>query len=181
MDYYDYLETYHWKKFRARIRKQRKVCEWCGARTRLEIHHRHYNSLWHEQDRDVNLLCRECHQDVTDGRLSVPPYTRMPGWSIVLVKAFKAIWRYIMKWVMNTQPSLYEYDFEVMNDALLFMRDNTPRSVKKADPEYWRWVDYLISRNLAIKEFLKNPTKPKPDLFLLESKDGREVKIERSR
>jgi hypothetical protein len=64
MPYEQYLRTVHWRAFRARILKDRdRTCEECGERYGLiDVHHLTYENLGCERDRDVVVLCRECHE-----------------------------------------------------------------------------------------------------------------------
>jgi hypothetical protein len=61
--YAKYLESPHWKAFRARVlcnRPQR--CEQCAVVGEpLELHHLTYERLGAELETDVQLLCRICH------------------------------------------------------------------------------------------------------------------------
>lgn len=69
-DYYTYLESDHWREFSSRVKKLRKTCGKCGMdhgtsvkrfRQGLNVHHKTYKNLGHEQDADVILLCYRCH------------------------------------------------------------------------------------------------------------------------
>jgi len=60
--YADYLLTPHWQRVRqAALRLAHSTCAACGHRHHLQIHHLHYNSLWHEHWWDVKVLCDWCH------------------------------------------------------------------------------------------------------------------------
>ena len=67
VNYYKYLESEKWKKKRdARLRIDRFTCQTCCATDRLEVHHKHYESLGREDvDDDLITLCRECHEAIT--------------------------------------------------------------------------------------------------------------------
>jgi 5-methylcytosine-specific restriction endonuclease McrA len=57
-----YLRSPHWHGVRAReFSRAGHRCERCGARERLDVHHRHYRRLWREKSRDLKVLCRSCH------------------------------------------------------------------------------------------------------------------------
>ena len=57
-----YYKTPHWQKVRAQKAAQAGYkCEKCGAKGRLETHHIHYRSLYHERLNDLQLLCNRCH------------------------------------------------------------------------------------------------------------------------
>lgn len=66
--YYDQLETKEWKDFRKLVFSSRgKVCEKCGAKTHLQVHHPKYvagRKAWEYPVSEVRVLCRHCHQQV---------------------------------------------------------------------------------------------------------------------
>jgi hypothetical protein len=37
------------------------ACEKCGAKTELQCHHRHYDSVGYEEPEDLMTLCHQCH------------------------------------------------------------------------------------------------------------------------
>ena len=61
--YSNYLQTEHWKRFRDSIIKQRKKCECCGAvEPIMNVHHISYSNVGKGRERDVALLCPDCHK-----------------------------------------------------------------------------------------------------------------------
>ena len=76
--YRDYLKSPQWAK---KVRKARKhygyKCTVCAAKERLEVHHRHYRTLFHESMADLDLLCHGCHgnEHEKDGK-GMDPLTR---------------------------------------------------------------------------------------------------------
>ncbi len=60
-EYQNYLRSEYWIRFSRSIRQVRKVCERCRFPYELNVHHRSYHHLWHEQANDVVLLCKACH------------------------------------------------------------------------------------------------------------------------
>ena len=71
--YHDYLITRHWKERSKKIKEKREKCEWCGNTECLEVHHLTYERLYCELDRDLVLLCHDCHtlyheEDLKDKR-----------------------------------------------------------------------------------------------------------------
>lgn len=65
--YENYLNTQHWKQFRDKIIKSRKKCECCGAIEQImNVHHISYSNIGKEKDRDVALLCINCHKYIHD-------------------------------------------------------------------------------------------------------------------
>lgn len=67
-DYRNYLHSNHWKAVRSqKLKEVNHTCEGCGVNyAQLEVHHTHYNSLGNESMRDLQALCRDCHQKVHD-------------------------------------------------------------------------------------------------------------------
>lgn len=65
--YKRYLETKQWiVKSLTWMAEAEGECENCGAlagRT-LQIHHKHYNTLFSESREDVMVLCPKCHFDL---------------------------------------------------------------------------------------------------------------------
>ena len=70
MDYREYLQSEHWKKFRTRVLIIRNRCEICNLGNSwsrffygqsLNVHHLTYETLGHEKDTDVAVLCVACH------------------------------------------------------------------------------------------------------------------------
>ena len=63
VDYKNYLVSKEWYAFRCKVMGDRGYkCEKCGTSNQLTVHHKHYKSLGHEQLKDVELLCWNCHQ-----------------------------------------------------------------------------------------------------------------------
>lgn len=64
--YYEQLETKEWKDYRKLVFASRgKVCEMCGAKTRLQVHHPKYvfgRKAWEYPINEVVVVCRECHK-----------------------------------------------------------------------------------------------------------------------
>lgn len=60
--YKDYLKSDDWAQIRIEIITKRKRCERCGSKNKLQIHHKHYKNIFHEEPEDLELLCNNCHQ-----------------------------------------------------------------------------------------------------------------------
>lgn len=61
--YNSYLQSDHWR--RLRYEKKKSVgfkCEGCGDEHFLQVHHKHYKTLWHESLEDLKVLCGACHK-----------------------------------------------------------------------------------------------------------------------
>lgn len=66
--YYEQLKTKEWKDFRKLVFASKgKVCEMCGAKTNLQVHHPKYvfgRKAWEYPISEVVVLCRNCHEKV---------------------------------------------------------------------------------------------------------------------
>jgi len=58
-----------WKKKRSEIIRQRKKCEKCGSKKKLEVHH--IQDLISENPEDLQVLCRKHHLKVTAERTKI--------------------------------------------------------------------------------------------------------------
>jgi hypothetical protein len=55
------------KKRRKAHKHYGHQCTVCGSRDRLEVHHRHYRTLYRESVLDLDLLCHDCHSKHHEG------------------------------------------------------------------------------------------------------------------
>lgn len=63
LPYEEYLKTDHWKQVRTKaVRRALYRCELCGAGGILHVHHKSYERLGCEDERDVIALCPSCHE-----------------------------------------------------------------------------------------------------------------------
>lgn len=61
--YQSFLQSDYWLETRARKLAQQGVCERCGTKHHLEIHHRSYHNGWHDNSlSNLQVLCHKCHQ-----------------------------------------------------------------------------------------------------------------------
>ena len=77
-DYQKYLQSSHWQKRRkCAIEDTGHMCEKCDMprwlaqiayQQDLNVHHLNYANLGHEEDCDLEVLCRRCHDIETFGR-----------------------------------------------------------------------------------------------------------------
>lgn len=59
-----YLRSKHWRSLRAaKLEDVGHRCQRCRRRQELEVHHLHYQTLWHERLTDLEVLCRRCHEN----------------------------------------------------------------------------------------------------------------------
>jgi ssDNA-binding Zn-finger/Zn-ribbon topoisomerase 1 len=61
--YSAYIQSNDWRKKRKYVLgKLGHECQRCGAKDKsLQVHHKHYKTLYHEKLDDVQVLCEECH------------------------------------------------------------------------------------------------------------------------
>lgn len=59
-----YLQTEHWKHFRAEALKHEQYkCQLCNSKDKeLNVHHRSYENIGRETFNDVIVLCKDCHE-----------------------------------------------------------------------------------------------------------------------
>lgn len=86
--YHEYLASPAWaKKRRKALKHYGHRCTVCGSRLKLEVHHRHYRTLYRESVADLDVLCHDCHQNTHEG---LKGYVRdsLTGDYIALVRSF---------------------------------------------------------------------------------------------
>jgi 5-methylcytosine-specific restriction endonuclease McrA len=60
--YQEYQRTPWWKKRREQfLKKHGNKCSVCGSRENIVVHHLTYIRLGNESDKDLQVLCRDCH------------------------------------------------------------------------------------------------------------------------
>lgn len=64
MSYRQYLQTDYWKaKRKGILTRDKRRCRDCGAKKRLQVHHKTYAALrGRESDCDLITVCAECHR-----------------------------------------------------------------------------------------------------------------------
>lgn len=82
--YQDYLKSPEWQAKRvAALRRAHGQCQVCNSNKNLDVHHRTYARLGHEDDADLTVLCRTCHEIYhAEGRMPVytpPPQVKKPS------------------------------------------------------------------------------------------------------
>jgi 5-methylcytosine-specific restriction endonuclease McrA len=64
-EYLDYIDSPEWREKADRAKKRAgyrcQVCNKPGSETTLDAHHRTYVRFGNEQDDDITVLCRACH------------------------------------------------------------------------------------------------------------------------
>lgn len=61
--YAEHLSSLYWRELKEKvIRRRGHKCESCGCTAcSLDLHHKHYQTFGRERQKDVSLLCRNCH------------------------------------------------------------------------------------------------------------------------
>jgi hypothetical protein len=63
MPYEEYLCSRWWRsRRREKLKKAGWRCNKCGSTKDLQVHHKNYLRLWRERDKDLEVLCRGCHE-----------------------------------------------------------------------------------------------------------------------
>jgi hypothetical protein len=72
-DYHEYINSPRWKKRADRIKKRVGCCSVCKSTNNLNVHHKTYERLGRERNKDLVVLCRDCHlieHDIPEDKLS---------------------------------------------------------------------------------------------------------------
>jgi len=57
-----YLQSDHWQKIKKEaLREAKGLCQLCNKDQFVNVHHRTYENLGHEDIKDVIVLCLDCH------------------------------------------------------------------------------------------------------------------------
>ena len=62
-DYYHnvYLKSSHWRNLKSQKLQQVRLCEYCGRKRFLVVHHVNYKRLYDVVLSDLMVLCERCH------------------------------------------------------------------------------------------------------------------------
>ncbi len=64
--YHQYLNSRTWRLLRREVLKRDdNQCQTCCSTEDLQVHHKHYNNLGHEDMKDLIVLCVPCHDGIT--------------------------------------------------------------------------------------------------------------------
>ena len=77
--YHEYIVSPAWFARREAIFKNRgRQCERCGSTEEIQVHHLNYKRVGRERDKDLEVLCRGCHENEHEGKNGVvmDPMTR---------------------------------------------------------------------------------------------------------
>lgn len=68
--YSSYIKSNDWRKKRKyALEYLGKQCQRCEVKDKnLEVHHKHYKTLYHEKIEDIEVLCSECHEKADETR-----------------------------------------------------------------------------------------------------------------
>lgn len=65
--YKDYLQTSHWLETRKQaLERAAHKCQLCSSPNNLNVHHNNYSCLYNETDKDLIVLCKNCHSKFHD-------------------------------------------------------------------------------------------------------------------
>jgi len=59
-----YLKSDHWKILKEEKLSKNPNCEECGTNLSLDVHHKEYRGLYDVKIRDLQTLCRLCHDNI---------------------------------------------------------------------------------------------------------------------
>ena len=75
INYYQYIQTQAWEEMRQKVfRRDGFKCVICNEAKDLNVHHITYENLGAEKVSDLVTLCRNCHEEIHNGKPSF-------GWS----------------------------------------------------------------------------------------------------
>ena len=85
-EYRERLKSRAWKQLRQQMIASANGCERCFLITdRLELHHKHYETLGREREQDLEVLCEACHKQADQQRAMQTArnswYCRVAGWA----------------------------------------------------------------------------------------------------
>lgn len=63
-EYIRYIKSTAWFTLSKRIRKRDRVCQGCGVKNNLDVHHKTYTHFMEERDDELVLVCRKCHDAI---------------------------------------------------------------------------------------------------------------------
>lgn len=64
-EYKKYLLSPEWRKFRKKaLAHYEAKCNKCGTTTNLQVHHKTYINIFHEELEDVMILCKTHHDEI---------------------------------------------------------------------------------------------------------------------
>ena len=65
--YHDYLKSEEWQLLRiAKLKEVENKCQLCNSEHRLHVHHKTYENIFHEELKDLVVLCQKCHSKFHD-------------------------------------------------------------------------------------------------------------------
>lgn len=71
IEYERYIKSASWRRRAARVKLERgEKCERCGGTTNLQVHHLTYRNIGNEPNKDLLVLCRQCHSLADEIRIA---------------------------------------------------------------------------------------------------------------
>jgi len=61
-NYQEYLQSTLWEDKAELMKRITRKCEFCGKKKNLQVHHKHYRNVTNEQQKDLRVLCKKCHE-----------------------------------------------------------------------------------------------------------------------
>lgn len=90
--YYNYLISPEWKEFRRKaLAHYGNKCSKCARTKSLQVHHLHYNNIFHEQLEDVVILCKLHHEEAHNKKKK--PIFQKPKKKKLTIKGQVIKWR----------------------------------------------------------------------------------------
>jgi len=62
--YEEYLQSRLWEEKRDFIISLKRSCEICGSQKGLLVHHLTYEHVGNESQKDVQVVCHKCHDEI---------------------------------------------------------------------------------------------------------------------
>ena len=94
-------------KRRFAIKAAKYKCQRCGGIEKLEVHHKDYDSLYHERLKDVEVLCLSCHPIADSEREYETAYE-----TYAYKKYGDDWWKYDSEWLQDEFDVWYENQLE---------------------------------------------------------------------
>ena len=62
--YEEYMQSEDWRIIRQdALERAGFRCDECESEENLEVHHKTYKNMGNEKDEDLQVLCKECHDE----------------------------------------------------------------------------------------------------------------------
>jgi len=151
VNYQKYIQSDKWKEKRERVIKERKCCEQCGSTENLQVHHLTYKRLGNEDDRDLMLLCQNCHQHIHTDKNAIPYINIIDG----TLELFSNK-NYIKRFYDKSLPE--EFTFMEVGKTVELMYYITKHQILKVEKHYLGETDIMNIYKTSLRQsrsFLK--------------------------